>query len=275
MLNKFYKNYRLLVDTAIIVVGILLLKILVVESLSLEFFSLSSLFTSIIAGGIFIASILLGGVIADFKEGDKLPAEIIAAIESIYEDGLYVKKLRESFNVALLCQRLNAVIQSLREDLNMNASGRKAIAALSQLSESLLEMERLGVPANYIVRLKQEQSAIRKAVFRIYHIQRIRFIPSAYILLQTFVGLIIGLLIFTKIEPPLDGSILVAVVSYLFVYILKLIRKIDDPFSVGEKTTMDEVSLFLLREHHGRAEKTEDDSPPVQARARKNARKIR
>ncbi len=240
------KNRRLLIDTAIIVAGILLLKILAVESLSFEFFSLSPLFTSVIAGGIFIASILLGGVIADFKEGDRLPAEIVASIEAIYEDGVYVKALRKQFNLALLRQRLRLIIQSLQEDLD--AGGRTAIAAASQLSASFLEMERFGIPANYIVRLKQEQGAIRKAFLRIYHIQRIRFIPSAYILLQTFVILIIGLLIFTKIEPPLDGLILVAVVSYLFIYILKLIRKIDDPFSVGEKTTMDEVSLFLLRE---------------------------
>lgn len=246
MLDTFYKNYRLLLDTALIVAGILLLKVFVVEPLTLEFFGLSPLFTSVIAGGIFIASILLGGVIADFKEGDKLPAEIVAAIENIYEDGLYVKELQTGFDVALLRARLQAITQSMKEDLG--GGRRNAIGAVSELSASFLEAERLGIPPAYIVRLKQEQSAIRKALLRIYHIQRIRFIPSAYTLLQTFVGLIIGLLIFTKIEPALDGLILVAVVSYLFVYILKLIRKIDDPFTVGAKTTMDEVSLFLLRE---------------------------
>lgn len=256
MKNKFFKNWRLLIDTAMIVVGILFVKIVLVEGLSLEFFSLSPLFTSIIAGGIFVVSILLAGVITDYKESDKLPSEISAAIEAIYEDGLYIKALKAKFNVDFLRQRLQEIIQSLKKDLDAEHS-REAITAVSKLTQSFLEMESLGIPANYIVRLKQEQSIIRKSLLRIHHIQRIRFAPSAQILLKTFITLIIGLLIFTKIEPPLDSLILVAFVSFLFIYLIKLIDIMDEPFCVGEHTTMDEVSFFLLRESHERIGKKE------------------
>ena len=69
--------------------------------------------------------------------------------------------------------------------------------------------------------------------------------------MKTFVILVVGLLIFTKIEPSLDSIILVAFVSFLFIYLIKLIRTLDAPFRVDEYT-MDDVSLFLLRETHER-----------------------
>jgi hypothetical protein len=39
---------------------------------------------------------------------------------------------------------------------------------------------------------------------------------------------------------------MVAFVSYLFIYLLRLLRVIDKPFRVGAYT-MDKVGLFLLR----------------------------
>jgi len=82
---------------------------------------------------------------------------------------------------------------------------------------------------------------------RIYHIQKIQFVPSAYILAETIVALVIGLLLFTRIEPVHDGIIMVAFLSYLFIFLLKLLRVLETPFRADEYS-MDDVSLFLLRE---------------------------
>ncbi len=108
--SLFYKKWRLLVDTAILVGAILLVKVFIIEQLSLEFFNVSPLFTSIIAGGIFVISILLAGVISDYKESEKLPSEISASTEAIYEDGLYVKRLKQDFNLPSLRQKLQEII---------------------------------------------------------------------------------------------------------------------------------------------------------------------
>ncbi len=250
--NQLYRRWRLLVDTAIIMAVILAVK-LIADALGWEFFHVSPLFTSIIAGGIFIVSILLAGTLADYKESEKLPSEIAAALESIYAEGCYIRELHETFDLAELASTLQAVITSIRNDLATPGS-RIALEAVSHLSDSFLELERLGVPPNYIVRLKQEQSTLRKNLLRLYHIQRIKFVPSAHNLLSTMVLLIIALLIFTKVEPLHDSLILVAFVSYLFIYLLKLLGTIDTPFRVDEYT-MDDVSLFLLREAHERMDK--------------------
>lgn len=100
-------------------------------------------------------------------------------------------------------------------------------------------------------RLLLETASMVVGIIRIYHIQRIHFMPSAYILAKTIVFLIIALLIMTKIEPPYDSFILVSFISYLFIYLIKLLHTMDMPFRIDEYT-MDDVSLFLLKEAHER-----------------------
>lgn len=77
MLGNFYRHWRLLLDTAALVVVVVAVKVLV-DTIGWEFLQVSPLSTSIIAGGIFIVSILLSGTLTDYKEADRLPSEIAA-----------------------------------------------------------------------------------------------------------------------------------------------------------------------------------------------------
>jgi hypothetical protein len=117
---------------------------------------------------------------------------------------------------------------------------RRAVAVI-------LDLERLDVPPNYIVRLRQEQGTVRKSLLRIYQIQRTEFLPPAYILIQTVGGLIIAAMEFTKLDPLYESLAILIVISYFFIYLLKLLKIIDTPFRVDEHTK-DDVSLFLLNE---------------------------
>lgn len=255
-----YRHFRLLVDTALLVLGVVVARIFI-DGFGLEFFSLSPLFTSVIAGGIFIVSLLLAGTLADYKESEKIPSEIAASLQSIYEDGRYLHRTEPNFNLSGLAARLREVIGKLRADLAAKTT-RHALDRVDDLSTSFLEMEKLGTPPNYIVRLKQEQSNIRRLLLRIYHIQRIEFVPSAHVLVRSIILLIISLLLFTKIEPVYDGLIILAFISFLFTYLVKLIKTIDTPFRVDEYT-MDDVSLFLLRELNERIQVTEANAEPA------------
>ena len=67
------RRRRLLIETAAIVAAIVAVKF-ALQAAGFDFIVLSGLFTSIIGGGVFILSIILSGVITDFKESEKLPA---------------------------------------------------------------------------------------------------------------------------------------------------------------------------------------------------------
>lgn len=59
-------------ETAAIVLGIIALK-LVLEAVSAEFITLSPLYTSVVAGGIFVIGLIVAGTLADYKEAEKMP----------------------------------------------------------------------------------------------------------------------------------------------------------------------------------------------------------
>jgi hypothetical protein len=80
----------------------------------------------------------------------------------------------------------------------------------------------------------------------VYHVQRTEFLPSAYLLIQSIVVIIITVLAFMEIEPTYEAVIILAFISFFFISLLWLLRIMDRPFHVEERTD-DDVSLFLLR----------------------------
>ena len=119
-------------------------------------------------------------------------------------------------------------------------------------------------PANYVVRLRQEQAGLRKAVLRIYHIQREEFLPSAYAMIVSFVVMIIALLMFTKIEGRVETLVTLAFLSFFFLYLLRLLNVINKPFKVGQERGDDDVSLFLLHQFVVHARAAGQDQPSEQ-----------
>jgi hypothetical protein len=238
-------RWRVAGETALIVVVLLAIKT-VVNALDLEFITLSPLYTSVVAGGIFVIGLLVAGTLADYKEAERMPAELRAALENIYQDGVAIGRWKGGVDVERLRQSLAGVITAFLHDLG-DVNARSSLAAIDELSTSFLEMERMDVPPNYIVRLRTEQGNVRRNVLRIYHVQRIDFLPSAYVLIQTVVALIVLALIFTTIDPVEQSIVILGFISYFFIYLLRLLRIIDRPFRHGERT-MDDVSLFLLHE---------------------------
>jgi FlaA1/EpsC-like NDP-sugar epimerase len=143
--------------------------------------------------------------------------------------------------------QLVEVVDGLRRDIDAGNT-RDCQTAIEGLSDSFIELEESDVPANYVVRLRQEQAGLRKAALRIYHIHREEFLPSAYAMIVSFVIMILLLLMFTTIEGPAETLVTVAFLSFFFVYLLRLLNVINKPFRVGRDRNDDDVSLFLLYE---------------------------
>ncbi len=242
---------------------VIVLAKLLVREFSGEFIALSSIYTSVVGGGIFVIGLIVAGTLSDYKESDRVPAEISAALENIYRDCAAINETLPQFDLETLRERLLGIVYAFRADLS-STDGRSCLAAIEELSPSFVELERLEVPANYIVRLRGEQGAIRKSVLRVYHVQRTEFLPSAYVLITTIVALIIAVALFTDIGPLDDSLPIVAFLSFFFIYLVRLLKALDTPFRIDERT-MDDVSLFLLKEFAQRA--SADAEQPSSMRA--------
>lgn len=249
MFQIFIKKYRLAITT-LALVGLLSLGKFLLHQAGLEFFTINALFTSIIAGAVFIIGFLLAGVFSDYKEAEKMPAELCSSLENIWDEARHFKKKKSEFDLAKVKNILLEIIVKFRNGLNRkddHSNLRPALMAADELGDSFEEMEELGMPPNYIVRLKAELANIRKQILRIHYIQRMRFIPSAFALAQSLVAFIILLLLFLKTEGSPELFIIFALISYLFLYVVRLIIVLEKPFRKGVGS-MDDVSIFLIKE---------------------------
>jgi hypothetical protein len=70
---------------------IFLLKLLF-HKFGFEFISLNALFTSLIAATIFLIGFLITGVISDYKESEKIPGNMAASLETIYDEAYILDK---------------------------------------------------------------------------------------------------------------------------------------------------------------------------------------
>jgi hypothetical protein len=215
---------------------------LLVHAFGLEFVVASPLHTSAVAGGFFVLGFLLSAAIADFKECERLPADFTAIIENMCEDASLINR-RYPFDFEQFRKRLLVTVESLRADLV--EGNRETHHHVYALGDTFAEMEAADVPPNYIGKLKQEQGQLVRGLFRMNYIQSIQSIPSAYFLAEAVVVGTVGLLLFTAIEPFTSSLVVVALIAFVFIYILRLVRVVSTPFH-PEGSTQDDVSLFQI-----------------------------
>jgi hypothetical protein len=220
------------------------------HSIGLEFITLNALISSVIASSTFIAGFLLAGVFADYKEVEKIPSEIRSSLESILAEGDALKRKDKDFDNSKIKEIVQKFIKEFEDGLSDAKSHSHMTCAIEKIAEFDLvfdDMEKRGVPANYITRIKTEQAQLRKLLLRIYHIQKTNFIPSVSVLVQSIVVLVILVLLFADMETY-TGIIVCGLLSYLLLYTMRLIEVLEKPFRKGKDDTCDDVSIFLLRE---------------------------
>jgi hypothetical protein len=250
--KKVIGNLRLAGET-LVVAGVLVAVRAVLWEAGMEGLAVSPLASSIVAGGIFIMGLVIAGTLTDYKDAERAPTELASSLYAILRETQAMAVTWGVPDMALMRQRLINVVICLRADINEGDS-RTCQAAIEDLSKSFLELENTKVPANYVVRLRQEQGALRRALLRIYHIQHEEFLPSAYSLIVAAVVVIVGLVMFTNFGGHIESLVTVGFLSYFFLSLIRLLNIIETPFEVGDDRTDDDVSLFLLHEFMLQAE---------------------
>lgn len=236
------KAYRLLLTSILLTIPIVGLKY-VLHLLGWEVVVLSTLHGSVVTGAFFVIGFILSAVIADYKESEKIPAEIASVLHNMFDDVVAIHAAYPKFKHQAFVRALQDIAASVGKDVRNKTYHTQA--DISSLSDMFVSMERAGVPANFIVKLKQQQAQLLRVLLRVVYIQRIRFVPSATILARTIVVSAVGLLVVTEIEPFYGGLGLVGIISLIFVYVLRLLEVISVPFH-SEGKTQDDVSLFLV-----------------------------
>lgn len=238
------RNYRIFIISLITAALVVAAKY-ILHYFELEPIQLGSLHGSVISGVIFVIGFLLSATMADYKESERIPADIASTLEGMYEDALSIEQNYPKFKSEAYREQLHAIAAGYLVDLR--SSSRKSVTRteLHNLNALHAAMETAGVPANFIVKLKQQQTVLLRHLFRVNYIQRITFIPSATILAWSIVGLAAILLLMTNMDPFVAGVVISGAIMFILAYVLQLISVIRTPFH-AEGRTRDDVSLFLI-----------------------------
>lgn len=239
---KFMSIFRIFVIATISTIIIVLVKYLF-HNFGWEPIEQSSLHNGVLSSATFVIGFLLSATIADYKESERIPSEFAANIEDMYSDAEIIHQSYPKFDLEGFRAQLEKIAHKFDSEAR-NAS-RGASEQIRALNPYFGEMEKAGVPPNFIVKLKQQQVLLLRHRKRVTYIQRIDFIPSATILSRSIVALVIGLLILTNVDPFYGSLAIIGIISFVLVYMMVLINVISTPFHVAGKTR-DDVSMFLI-----------------------------
>jgi len=215
-----------------------------------EIMELNALFTSLVAGTIFLIGFLISGVLSDYKESEKIPSELTASLKSLFDDTYTIYKSKNSAMAHQFLEFQKSFMTSLMDWLYRKERTKSILDKISAMNDFFVEIDKEGIQPAYIIKMKNEQNNIRKMVMRIDTIRDTDFIGSAYAIVEAM-GFLVALgLIVMKIEPFYVSLFLTSLVTFLISYMVFLIRDLDNPFDYavnGESGT--EISLKPLRDH--------------------------
>ncbi len=243
--NMTIKNrYRLLLRVTAIVGVVISIKLLI-HFLGLEILSINPLFSGILAGNVFLMGFLLSGVLSDYKESERLPGELGACLENISQEVSGIRFAKPEAKVSECLIQISQLSQDIISWFYKNKRTSELIEQLNNLTPQFAALEQW-TQATQVARLKQEQSNLRRSLVRIHTIRETSFVSSGYLLADLVTILLCIGLILAKIEPFYESLFFVIVISYLMIFLLMLIRDLDNPFGYYEQSSSEDVSLKPL-----------------------------
>ena len=233
MLSREVRNkWTLLVRTLPVVAMSLTLRYVATEVLDMHLTLTFSDLAPLLTGASVILGLMLAGVIADYKEAEKLPAAVARALNDL--DGLSRRGLhRMGKDASNAHDRVLALTDTIDDWIYLRVNDDEVWAARSDMGEMILDLDNQDVPEHYLHRLLRVNSDLGAALSRIQVIRNTDFISAGYALMQLLVGGIVLSLSIVVFSSPLIGFGLTAGLSLLYSYLVLLAKYIDNPFMHG------------------------------------------
>ena len=249
--HLFRGNPRLLLGALPWAAAVIILKYLV-DMADVQVLELSPLLAGAIAAEVFILGFLLAGTAGDFKEAEKLPGEVAASLETIADECLITYEDLKMPEAKTCLAQLIEVSQSIRMWLMQDRGFDDVMSDIRALNGPFRVMGP-AIQAGFTSRLKGEQAAIRKLVIRMDTMRRTSYVAAGYLIAEVTAFLLMAVLIFTDLGAIAPTLCLVGLIAYLIVYLVGLIRDLDNPFEYlnGQPGAAD-VNLDVLERNEDR-----------------------
>ncbi len=178
MLGKYWGKWLILFKVLPIVLAVILLKI-ISHRFGYEIMDLNSLFTTLIGGTIFLLGFLVGGVLSDYKESEKIPSELSFSIEALFDMSYTIYKGKDSETAKQFIEYQKHFIISLKDWFYERESTESLLEKLSKMSDFFVALSKEKVEAGYITKMENDHSNIRKMILRAATIRDTEFVAVA------------------------------------------------------------------------------------------------
>lgn len=259
--NKIFQKWSIGLKTLPVVILVAILKFSS-HKFGYEMMELNALFTSLVAGTIFLIGFLISGVLSDYKESEKIPSELAASLRTLYDDTYTISRGKNAETANKFIAFQQAFLHSLIAWFYRSERTKSMLKKISSMNDFFVDFEKEGVQANYLIKLKNEQNSLRKMLLRIDTIRATDFVGSAYAIVEAMGFLTVVGLVVTKIEPFYVSLFLTLFISFLITYMFLLIKDLDNPFDYSVKgESSSEVSLKPIHDLEVDFEEWENQEP--------------
>lgn len=244
-MNMEFKKKWGIMGKAVIMMFILLIPRTLIDIMGFDTIPINPVVGAFITGAIFTIAIIFTGTFTDFKESEKTGGDLAAALKALYNDSC-VLPLADPAPARVFRSHVRDLLRTINTCFKENSFNLSDInREMNKINNDIRILAYQNVAPPLIAKLRNELGLIDKMTNRIDVIIRTDFIPAAYALAEIATASVILLLLFVKIDPYVEGTIIFAVISSMLIGLLLLIRDMDNPFEVGSHTYAD-VDLETL-----------------------------
>ena len=254
------RRLRLLRRVSLIALALCGIKV-VVYLLNLEVWNLSGLFASILASVVFLVSFLLSGVLTDFKESEKIPGMISAALETL---SLEIQAIPAYNPKATINGSLESVFDlglTMREWLFEKVSTSDVYVCHRRAHAEVVFAATFLSSSTLQGRLMGEMSTLLLLTNRIKVIRETSFVPLVYWMADLAAFLVCVGLVLARTSALVESLFFLFVIAFLLNFLLRVINDIDNPFSWSDQNSAEQVCLSVLDETLNRLQ----DALPISA----------
>ena len=241
------RRLRLLRRVTLLALGLCGIKVLV-YILHLEIWGLTGLFASILASVVFLISFLLSGVLTDFKESEKIPGMISAALETL---SLEIEAIPAYNPKATIDGSLGSVLDlgwTMRDWLLEKVSTSDVYISHRRTHTEVVFAATFLSSSTLQGRLMGEMSTLLLLTNRIKVIRETSFVPLVYWMADLASFLLCTGLVLARTTALIESLFFIFVIAFLLNFLLRIISDIDNPFSWSDRNSAEQVCLSVLDE---------------------------
>ena len=215
------------------VIAVLILRYVLQEIFDIGEVATFSEVGSVITGVTLILGFMLGGVLTDYKESEKLPASVavaLAGFRSTAHSGLLAKDL----DVSIINARISKVANAIAGWFVGTNSEDEMWNALLDFPVLIVDLEKAGMASHYVGRLMVLNGELNGVLNRISVIRNTSFVQSGYVLMSLLVLVLQGTMAIVSFPSSIMSWIAPSVLSLAYAYLWLLVRDLDNPFGHSE-----------------------------------------